>query len=74
MTRGLLGVVIVDGIKRRYFAALKRMTSDKALTASQTVALLQDLDRMIGAYEDLSARVRQIDLALEGRAHTRVNG
>lgn len=70
MTRGLLGVVVVDAIKRRYFAALKRVTVDKALSGPQTVALLADIDRLLGAYEDLSARVRQIDLALDRRAHT----
>ena len=71
LTRGLLPVVVVDGIKRRYFTALKRTTENRTLTGSQTVTLLQDLDRLLGAYEEIAYRLRQLDLVLDDRAHTK---
>ena len=69
--RGLLSVVVVETIERRHRAAMKRVRAHTALTERQTVQLLTDMDRLLGAYTDAAERMRQLDLALDGRAHTR---
>jgi hypothetical protein len=65
MTRGLLGVVTVDGIKRRYYAAMKS-AAHGPLPETQTNRLLADLSRLLEAYADIADRIYAVDRALDG--------